>query len=169
MKLGLGNKLDIQIPDDLHSWLGKQYFGTENLTSDQYEESKKITFKNLYGYELEERVKHIDLFKQVEQLQETLWIQYQHSGFLLTDYHNTIVVDNPSKNKVFNYYIQSLETETNVRQLYNLIRDNLTPVLYTYDSMVFEITREDAERTRDLLKEKLLFPYNVNVGHNLDF
>ena len=163
------NKLDIQIPDDLHSWLGKQYFGTENLTSDQYQESKKITFKNLYGYELEERVKHIDLFKQVEQLQETLWIQYQQSGFLLTDYHNTIVVDNPSKNKVFNYYIQSLETETNVRQLYNLIRDNLTPVLYTYDSMVFEITREDAERTRDLLKEKLLFPYNVNVGHDLDF
>jgi hypothetical protein len=147
----------------------KQYFGTENLTSDQYQESKKITFKNLYGYELEERVKHIDLFKQVEQLQETLWIQYQQSGFLLTDYHNTIVVDNPSKNKVFNYYIQSLETETNVRQLYNLIRDNLTPVLYTYDSMVFEITREDAERTRDLLKEKLLFPYNVNVGHDLDF
>ena len=165
----IANKLGIQIPDDLHSWLGKQYFGTENLTNDQYEEAKKITFKNLYGYQLEERVKNIELFRQVEQFQERLWSSYQQVGYVVTDYNNHIVVDNPSKNKVFNYYIQALETETNIKQLYALITKELIPILYTYDSMVFEISMDQVEQTRDILKETLLFPYTVKVGHNLDF
>ena len=162
-------KLGMEIPDDLHSWLGKQYFDTDHLTNDQYEEAKKITFKNLYGYQLEERAKHIDLFKQVQQFQETLWTQYQQSGFLLTDYDNVITVENASKNKVFNYYMQALETETNVKQLYYLIGNNLTPFLYTYDSMGFELDPSDARRTRNILKDKLLYPYTVNVGHDLEF
>lgn len=165
----IANKLGIQIPDDLHSWLGKQYFGTENLTNDQYEEAKKITFKNLYGYQLEERVKNIELFRQVEQFQERLWSSYQQVGYVVTDYNNHIVVENPSKNKVFNYYIQALETETNIKQLYALITKELIPILYTYDSMVFEISMDQVEQTRDILKETLLFPYTVKVGHNLDF
>lgn len=162
-------KLGIEIPNDLHSWLGKQYFGVENLTQDQYEEAKKITFRNLYGYQLEERVKHIDLFNRVEELQENLWAQYQSAGYLLTDYDNEIVVDSPSKNKVFNYYIQSLETETNAKQLHSLIVNGVTPILYTYDSMVFEITPDEVEFTRDVLKNKLLFPYTAKVGHNFNF
>jgi hypothetical protein len=165
----IANKLGIEIPDDLHSWLGKQYFGTENLTNEQYEEAKKITFKNLYGYQLEERVKNIELFRQVEQFQERLWSSYQQVGYVVTDYNNHIVVDNPSKNKVFNYYIQALETETNIKQLYALITKELIPILYTYDSMVFEISMDQVEQTRDILKETLLFPYTVKVGHNLDF
>jgi len=162
-------KLGIEIPDDLHSWLGKQYFGVENLTEEQYEESKKITFRNLYGYQLEERVKHIDLFRQVQRFQENLWAQYQQSGYVLTDYDNRITVENSSKNKVFNYYIQALETETNVKQMYNLIDAGLTPILYTYDSMVFEILPEELEFTTNVLKNKLFFSYTVNVGNNLNF
>jgi hypothetical protein len=163
------DKLNIQIPDDLHSWLGKQYFGVETLTNDQYEEAKKITFRNLYGYEMDENVKSFQLFQEIQNFQEDLWAQYQSCGYLLTDYDNHIVVDNPSKNKVFNYYIQALETETNVKQMYTLIKRGLTPILYTYDSMVFEITLDEVEFIRNTLKENLLYPYTTKVGHNLDF
>ena len=162
-------KLGIEIPNDLHSWLGKQYFGVENLTQDQYDEAKKITFRNLYGYEMDENIKSLQLFQEIQKFQENLWAQYQSAGYMLTDYDNHIVVDNPSKNKVFNYYIQALETETNAKQLHSLIVNGVTPILYTYDSMVFEITTDKVEFVRDVLKDKLLFPYTVKVGHNFNF
>ena len=111
----------------------------------------------------------MEVMIQIQKFQENLWAQYQSCGYLVTDYDNEIVVDNPSKNKVFNYYIQALETETNAKQLHSLIVNGVTPILYTYDSMVFEITPDEVEFTRDVLKDKLLFPYTAKVGHNFNF
>ncbi len=162
-------KLGIEIPENAHEWLGRMYFNKDILDDVEYDEAKKITFRNLYGYEMDENVKNLQLFQEIQKFQENLWAQYQQSGYLLTDYDNHIVVDNPSKNKVFNYYIQALETETNVKQMYTLIKKGLTPILYTYDSMVFEITPDEVEFTRNTLKENLLYPYTTKVGHNLDF
>ena len=162
-------KLGIELPTNAHEWLGKMYFNKDVLSEVEYDEAKKITFRNLYGYQMDENVKNLELFKKIAELQENLWTQYQSAGYLLTDYNNRIVVENASKNKVFNYYIQSLETETNVKQLYNIIDKNLTPILYTYDSMVFEIEYNEAEYTRNTLKEQLIFPYTTKIGHNLEF
>lgn len=162
-------KLGVEIPKNAHEWLGRMYFNKDTLNDVEYDEAKKITFRNLYGYQMDEGVKSLQLFQEIQKFQEDLWAQYQSCGYLLTDYNNKIVVDNPSKNKVFNYYIQALETETNVKQMYTLIKKGLTPILYTYDSMVFEITSDEVEFTRNTLKENLLYPYTTKVGHNLDF
>jgi hypothetical protein len=162
-------KLGIEIPKNAHEWLGKMYFNKDTLNDVEYDEAKKITFRNLYGYEMDENVKSLQLFQEIQKFQENLWTQYQSSGYLVTDYDSEIVVDNPSKNKVFNYYIQALETETNAKQLHSLIVNGVTPILYTYDSMVFEITPDEVEFTRDVLKDKLLFPYTAKVGHNFNF
>ena len=35
--------------ESFHKYLGKQYFKSDKLTSEQYSESKKITFRILYG------------------------------------------------------------------------------------------------------------------------
>ena len=168
------DKLGIEIPENAHEWLGKMYFNKDTLNDVEYNEAKKITFRNLYGYEMDENVKSLQLFQEIQKFQEGLWAQYQSCGYLVTDYDNHIVVDKDrpfrnGKNIVFNYYIQALETETNVKQMYTLIKNSLTPILYTYDSMVFEITPDEVEFTRDVLKDKLLFPYTVKVGHNFNF
>ena len=40
--------IDYNLPNgSIHEYFGKQYFGNDKLTKDQYEESKKITFRLL--------------------------------------------------------------------------------------------------------------------------
>ena len=52
-----------------------------------------------------------------------------------------------NKNKLFNYFIQSLETEANMKMLSNLfntIKDYISIlVLYNYDSFLFDFNIED--------------------------
>lgn len=157
---------------DIHDWLGKQYFNTTQLTDEQRAESKRITFKNLYGYHMDDIVKDIDLFKDISILQNNMWEEYQSRGHLLTEYNNRIVVDGATKNKVFNYHIQSLETEANVIQLRSLIDSGLTPILYTYDSMVFEIDSKHPDDVTEVIgkiENVLMFPYSTQIGTDLDF
>ena len=35
--------------ESVHEYLGKMYFKTDNLTEEQYQQSKELTFKQLYG------------------------------------------------------------------------------------------------------------------------
>jgi hypothetical protein len=63
------------------------------------------------------------------------------------------------------------ETETNVITLYNLFKvldKDIVPILYTYDSILFDLPNEKI----DLLKETLQkvipkeFPYKLKTGTN---
>ena len=131
--------IGIKLPEDPHRMLGQQYFKTTELTPEQYDESKVITFRNLYGYQFEDIVKDIPLFRNVDKFQDKLWSEYQSKGMLITEFGKKIVVENATRNKVFNYFVQSAEAETNIRYLYNLIKQDIVPILYTYDSMLFDV------------------------------
>ena len=74
-----------------------------------------------------------------------------YKRFLINGYLETKVgkripfqrIDNHNPQKVFNYYLQSLETETNaflIKKINKLLKYKETKlVLYTYDSFLFDV------------------------------
>ncbi len=56
-------------------YLGRAYFHVDELTDEQYKESKTITFKQLYGG-IEAQYKHIDFFKHLSEFIEQEWKKY---------------------------------------------------------------------------------------------
>ena len=149
--------IGIKLPEDPHRMLGQQYFKT----------TKTITFKNLYGYQLEDIVKDIPLFRNVDKFQDKLWSEYQSKGMLITEFGKKIVVENATRNKVFNYFVQSAEAETNIKYLYNLIKQDIVPILYTYDSMLFDVEEAKIDNLINILRDVLKHPFSISIGDNL--
>ena len=163
----VAEQIGMELPEDPHTMLGQHYFKTTELTPKQYNESKVITFRNLYGYQLEDIAKDIPLFRNVDKFQDTLWTDYQRQGKLVTKLGKTIVVENATRNKVFNYFVQSVEAETNIRYLYNLIKQDMVPVLYTYDSMLFDVEEDKIDNLINILRDVLKHPFSISIGDNL--
>ena len=72
--------------------------------------------------------------------------------------------------KLFNYYIQATETETNIRKI-QIIQDYLKDkktklVLYIYDAFVFDFSKEDHKQVlldlHAILSDK--FPVKLKTG-----
>ena len=159
--------IGMKLPEDPHRMLGQQYFKTTELTPEQYDESKVITFRNLYGYQFEDIVKDIPLFDKVDRFQDKLWSKYQSKGMLITELGKKIVVENATRNKVFNYFVQSVEAETNIKYLYNLIKQDTIPILYTYDSMLFDVEEDKIDNLINILQDVLKHPFSISIGDNL--
>jgi hypothetical protein len=144
-----------QLPkESMHVYLGKQYFGVEELTEEQYKESKTITFKQLYGG-VEEQYSGIDFFASLNQYVEKQWKLYRDQK-ALTLPTGRILRYQPgmSKLKLFNYTVQNLETKENtdkITRINALLKDKRTKLtLITYDSFLFDFCQEEG---KDLLKE----------------
>ena len=79
-----------------------------------------------------------------------------------------------NKNKLFNYFIQNLETERNMEVLNNMLpkinkyRSKL--ILYSYDSFLFDFNIEDdlkcLQTIKSILEHNGRFPVKVHWGDN---
>ena len=144
----VANTFDFELPTDqsVHEYLGKQYFGKDELTPEEYQESKKITFRQMYNG-VEDQYKHIEFFQHVSEFVEALWEQYKHVKYLQLPNLRRIIVENGNPQKIFNYYIQCLETVNNVRKLSKLrdfLKDKQSKVvLVVYDSVLIDYAAED--------------------------
>ena len=86
---------------------------------------------------------------------------------LITEFGKKIVVEDATRNKVFNYFVQSVEAETNIRYLYNLIKQDIIPILYTYDSMLFDVEENRIDSLVNVLHEVLKHSFSISIGDNL--
>jgi hypothetical protein len=63
-------------------------------------------------------------------------------------------IDNHNPQKVFNYYLQALETETNafvIRKINRFLEKRKTKlVLYTYDSFLFDVCENEKSVLNDI-------------------
>ena len=59
----------------VHRYFGRQYFGKEELTEEEYEQSKQMTFKLLYGG-ITKEFENIEFFKKVNILIKSLWSKF---------------------------------------------------------------------------------------------
>lgn len=148
----IANLLNIEIPTDksIHLFLGEYYFGKEELTEEEYQESKKITFRQLYNG-VEDEVAGIELFKRVDQFIQQMWIDYNKNGYVILPNGRKLIQENANPQKLFNYYIQCLETVNNVKKLTKLkeyLKDKQSKVvLVVYDSILIDFSKQDGMGT----------------------
>jgi DNA polymerase I-like protein with 3'-5' exonuclease and polymerase domains len=161
----------------VHDYLGRYYFG-DALTDEQREESKQITFRLLYGG-IDSEFLSIEFFQRVNKFVYELWAQWKAKKCIRTPILNRPIcsdaVKNMTANKLFNYYLQAVETEVSVQKLQQVL-DALTQkqtrmVLYTYDSVMFDVPMTEAQTVLPEIKSILEsgnFPVKCKVGNIYD-
>ena len=159
----------------IHEYFGKFYFDVDILTKEQYEQSKQITFRLLYG-NIDKEFLSIPFFKQVNSMIFDLWNKWKHQHYIETPILKRRLsneyLKNMTANKLFNYYLQAIETEVSVQKLDKvqdiLIRRTTCMILYTYDSILFDIPLSEAKYVLPDIKNVLEsggFPVKCKVGN----
>ena len=159
----------------VHEYFGRFYFSTDQLTDEQYEQSKQIMFRLLYGG-IDTEFLTIPFFQQVNDLVYKLWRQWKARGYIETPILKRVIskdsVQNMTANKLFNYFLQAVETEVSVqklRQCQTLLYNYETKmILYTYDSILFDVPVSEAQEILPRIKDVLQqgnFPVKVSVGN----
>lgn len=159
----------------VHSHLGKMYFDTNNLTNEEYEESKRISFRVLYGG-IPKEFENIEYFRKTKTYIFELWDNYNERGYIETPIFGRRFYkknyEDMSPQKLFNYLIQAYETEKNIEvmeKIQALLKDRKTKlVLYTYDSFLFDVAPEDGKSLLFELKALMGLPTKSKYGKNYD-
>ena len=133
----IGKLIGYNLPKtSAHQWLADQY-------GISYEDSKGRTFKNLYGG-ISEEDKNIKFFNLTDKFIQNHWKESLNRGYFKTLKGRKIQlswIESPTSQKIFNYLLQSLETELNIDTIGKLKEKGLHRylVLYQYDSFTFDI------------------------------
>ena len=137
----------------IHTELGKEYFGKDELTQEEYSESKTITFKQLYGG-VDKKYKHIEFFAKMDAYIQETWENYKKQGAISLPTGRILkFTKDMNKLKLFNYVVQNQETLANVSKIERInqyleekkLRTKL--VLITYDSFLFDFRAHDGKKT----------------------
>jgi hypothetical protein len=168
----IGEAIDYKFPKgSVHKYMAK-FYGVD------YDESKSLSFKYLYGHIPDKVLKKNPFFKKVQVYIDEIWSDYKSNNFIVSDIYNKTIysknLSNMNKNKVFNYLIQLMETENNMRMLTELIpkldeyRSKL--ILYSYDSFLFDFYVPDGinflKKMKNAIEQKGKFPVRVSKGSN---
>jgi hypothetical protein len=161
----IGKLINYDLPiTSAHQWLADQY-------GISYEESKGRTFTNLYGGITEED-KSIEFFRLTDDYIQKMWIDTKSKGYMKTMKGRRIPlewIESPTPQKIFNYLLQSMETELNVEVLKELLESGYGDylVLYAYDAFTFDISGRNIRRMLMDIKqilEKFGFPVHGSHG-----
>ena len=161
-----------EFPDtSVHEYLGKQYFGKDELTDEEYKESKALSFKIIYGG-IPKEMREIEFFGKVHAFTRNLWKKFKSEKFITTYLlQRRLHADNLSEMnapKLFNYYLQALETESNVlilKEVFKVMSGYKSKlVLYTYDSFTFDYDPSDGEQFFVDIKNAMKYPVKGQIG-----
>jgi len=170
----IANAIGYKLPTgSIHEYLGKQYFDTNNLTPKQYKESKEISFRILYGGVPKEFLA-IPFFNAVNDFIFDFWKSWLNKKHFKTYLYNRKVemstLGDMSPQKLFNYYIQSMETEASSEAMAEVIKVlkgyNSKLILYTYDSFTFDFDPKDGKELILQIKKAMEYPTKISYGVN---
>lgn len=167
-------RLDLSV--NIYEYLAKQYFEKEEINADDLKKAKNLTFQNLYG-EVRDEYKHIDYFKKVDEYITHRWNFFNRNKYVETPVFKRRITEkhihNPNPNKLFNYLLQAAETEfsiQNINQVNNYLKNKKSKVvLYTYDSILIDVCKDDRLETLKNIKTIMVdnqFPVKCYVGKN---
>ena len=161
----IGKMIKYDLPEtSVHQWLANQY-------NCGYDESKARTFRILYGGVSDEDRK-IPFFDKVDEFISKVQQESIKRGYLKTPKGRKIPlgwIEQPTAQKYFNYLLQATETEFNIEVMKKLKDESLPlPILYTYDSFLFEFTPEEKQIVKKvkLILESFRFPTKVEFGND---
>lgn len=121
-----------------------------------YDQFKGKVFQNIYGNITPEFMNH-PFFQSVQALIDEMYYRYETNGIVNSWFYEKIFRDikDITPNKVFNYVLQSLETEYNVRKIKSILphlSDKKSVfMMYLYDAFIFDIHPDENELV-DMLK-----------------
>ena len=142
-----------------------------------YDESKGITFKILYGGISDDIANKVPFFKKVRKFISLQWQLFNQQKYVQSYIYNRRIasknLEGMNANKVFNYLIQAHETELNIKTIIELQRyllDKKTDlVLYGYDSFLFDFSKQDGEHILynvNKILERNGHPVKLKQGYN---
>jgi len=147
-----------------------------NLYRCDIETAKKITFTYLYGG-LDENARQMPFFQLVDKYIKGLYQSFVISGKLTTLLYKREIpfsrIEGGNEQKVFNYLLQSLETEINymkIGEVMEYLSGKMSKmILYTYDAFIIDthpIERENLLNDIREIMERGGFPVKVEEGDN---
>jgi hypothetical protein len=158
---------------DIHTHIGKFYFGTDQLSEDQYKESKSLTFKLLYTDAAAAEVDTIPFFKKVREFKNAQWDKFKKTGVVESFISKRPIRGLETKTQILPYILQNYETERNVlvlNELLNFLADKKSKlVLYNYDSFLLDFSKKDGKNLLKQIKviiEQDGYPTSCNYGSN---
>ena len=168
----IADKVNYDFPDgSVHEHMSKLY----NV---DYEEAKRLSFQYLYGHLPQEVIQMNPYFSKVYDYIRDLWKEYNSKEFIVSDIYNRRIykknLSDMNANKLFNYTIQLMETENNMKVLGELIpkisEDKSKLILYSYDSFLLDFNMEDGlnylKKVKKILEQNGKFPVKVSWGLN---
>ena len=115
-----------------------------------YNQFKGKVFQNIYGTITPEFMNHT-FFRSVQALIDELYERYKTDGLVKSWFYEKLFRDiqDATPNKVFNYILQSLETEYNVRKIKSILpylKDSKSVfMMYLYDAFIFDMHPDETE------------------------
>jgi hypothetical protein len=115
-----------------------------------YDQFKGKVFQNIYGTITSEFMNH-PFFQTVQSMIDTMYEQYQSEGVVKSWFYEKLFRDiqDATPNKVFNYVLQSLETEYNVRKIKTILPHlkgkQSVFMMYLYDAFIFDIHPDEMD------------------------
>ena len=162
-----------QLPDSsVHTFLAQQYYGTDEVTEEQYEESKARTFGLMYGYS--DDTGGVEFFQKLKEYSSDLWEKYRQNGFVLSGTGRKVTLVDASKNKVFNYMMQLTETEEAIQRVYDVCNflgmHESRVILYTYDAILLDVPNTELDSMENVANILSAggFPVRQYRGANYD-
>lgn len=163
--------------ESAHKQLAKHYFGTEDITEEQYLEAKQINFQAIYG-KIPEEHKDLKIFKEIQEYIDNMWKLYTDNGVVFNPISGkpfTSKLKDMHPAKLMNYMMQSLETARNILILKDILRylkDKRTKaVLYTYDAILFDFDKQEGrevlEGIKDILEQDGKYPVKFKYSKDL--
>ena len=169
----IGDIVGYRFHGNVHNELAQIYFKSKEITPQQYKESKTLTFKQIYGG-IDKKNLHHEFFRKTQNFIDIIWEAFNKNGYIDVGSYRIKKDDHPKihSQKLFNYYIQATETETNIRKIQviqDYLKDKKTKlVLYIYDAFIFDVSKQDGKQTlldlENILSEK--FPIKVKSGRH---
>ena len=163
----IASHLGIDLPDgSIHREMAKVYFGTEEITQELYEESKRMTFNLLYGVDADSY--GFELFERVFQFRKS----FAGKPSTVLPSGVEVVLGEVNSYKLFNYFVQSLEvvrTMPKLQAVLDLLEGSSTKlVMYTYDSILLDMEEFDTNQLAAIqaILEEGNFPVRLYRGRD---
>ena len=167
----IGEIVDYKFPKgSVHEHMGKLY-------GLPYDEAKALSFKYLYGG-ITDEVSDNPFFSKVNDYIKLLWKDFQTNNFVESYIYNRKIyrknLQDMNPNKLFNYMIQLMETENNIKIL-NELQPKLQEydsklVLYNYDAFLFDFNPEEGLEFLNIVKQTIesdgKYPVKISKGVN---
>jgi len=169
----IGHILDYQFPKgSVHEHMSEFYGDVD------YETSKSTSFQYLYGRIPQQVIDTNPFFSRVNKYIGEIWGKFKTQQFIESDIYNKRIyrknLSAMNRNKLFNYMIQLLETENNMKVMSELIpylKDKQSKlILYSYDSFLFDFKLTDGldflKGVKEILEQDGVFPTKSSKGLN---